>query len=234
MQEATMIEATYAELEAGLEAFVEAVSDLLTADRMAQESESGTPGGLTSLARAKWVRLRALEGEALRAWIGAEVERAHATILAACERIGCVLPADQPEPVRQAVARAGQVADSLLTVASRTDLRRMAPPLLDAVEGLYDALEPLEAADPPLPRWTKDELREATAELGAPPISDNTLLRVLRAARLTGTRGVKGRKFGPAEVRRLIDAAPDAVPNEAARCVGAWTRLLNRAGGHGR
>jgi hypothetical protein len=232
MQDATIIEATYTELEAGLDAFVEGVSDLLTVERMVPES--GTLGGLASLSRAKWLRLQALEGESLRAWIGAEVERAHATILAACERIGCVLPADQPEPVRQAVALAGEVADSLLTVASRDDLRRMTPTLLDNLERLYDALEPLDSSHPPLSRWSKDELREATAELGSPPISDNTLLRVLRAARMTGTRGVKGRRFGPAEIRRLIDAAPDAVPNEAARCVEAWTRLLNRAGGHGR
>jgi hypothetical protein len=125
---------------------------------------------------------------------------------------------------------AGQVADSLLTVASRSDLRKMTPALLDSLEGLYDALEPLEAADPPSPRWTKDELREATEEPGARPISDNTLGRVLRAAGLSGTRGKKGRRFGPAEVRRLIDAAPDSVRNEAARCIRAWTRLLNRAG----
>jgi hypothetical protein len=230
MQDATIMDAMYTELEAGLDLFVEAVSALLTADRMAQESESGTLGGLASLSRAKWLRLRALEGDRLRAWIGSEVERAHATILAACERIGCVFPEDQPEPVRRAVMLAGQVADSLLTVASRSDLRKLTPALLDSLEGLYDALEPLESSDPPSSRWSKDELREATAELGAPPISDNTLLRVFRAARLTGTRGVKGRRFGPAEVRRLIDSAPDAVPNEAARCVEAWNRLLNRTG----
>ncbi|MGQ0627896.1 MAG: hypothetical protein ACT4PL_07320 [Phycisphaerales bacterium] len=230
MQDATIMEATYLELEAGLDAFVEAVSDLLTAERIAQECEIATPGGLTSLARAKWARLRALEGESLRAWIGAEVERAHSTILAACERIGCVFPEDQPEAVRRAVGLAGRVADSLLTVASRADLRRMAPTLLDTLEGLCKALEPLEAAPAPSPRWSKDELIAATAGPGVREISDNTLLRVLRHAGLRGTRGKKGRSFGRTELQRLIDAAPDAITNEAERCVRAWTALLNRTG----
>lgn len=224
------MEAMYSELEAGLDAFVEAVSDLLTAERMAEECESGPLGGLASLSLAKWLRLRALEGEPLRAWIGAEVERAHATILAACERIGCVLPEDQPEPVRQVVALAGRVAASLLAVTTRADLQRATPALLDALEGLYDALEPLEPAPAPSPRWTKPELIEGTAGPGVPAISDNTLQRVLRNAGLRGTRGVKGRRFGPTEVRRLIDAAPDAIPNEAERCVRAWTALLSRIG----
>lgn len=227
MQDATIIEATYSELEVGLEGFVEAVSDLLNAERIAQECQSETPSGLVSLARAKWSRLRALEGEALRSWIGAEVERAHATILAACERIGCVLPEDQPEPVRRAVALAGRVADSLLTVASRADLRRITPAILDALERLYDTLEALEPVPAPSPRWAKCELIDATGRPGIPAISDNTLQRVLRRAGLRGTRGVKGRSFGPTEVRRLIDAAPDAIPNEAARCVQAWNALLN-------
>lgn len=223
-----MMEATYLELEAGLDAIVESVSALLEAERMAQEGGSGSLGGLASFARAKWSRLRALEGESLRAWISAEVERTGATILAACERIGCFLPEDQPEPVRQALALAGRVVDSLRTVESRADLRKMTPTLVDSLERLYDALEPLETSDPPSPRWSKDELRDATAERAARAISDNTLLRVLRAAGLSGTRGAKGRRFGPTEVRRMIDAAPDAIPNEAERCVRAWSALLSR------
>lgn len=77
MQDAKIIESAYTDLEAGLDAFVEAVSDLLSAERLGEACESGTPGGLASLARAKWSRLRALNGESLLAWIGAEVERAH-------------------------------------------------------------------------------------------------------------------------------------------------------------
>lgn len=228
-----MIEAAYTELEAGLEAFVEAVSDLLSAERMAQEVESGSLGplgALGSLARARWLRLRSLDGDALRAWIGAEIERVHGLIMVACERRGCLLPGDQPEAVRRAIGLAGQVADSLLTVGSRSDLRRLTPTLLDAVEGLYEALTPLESSPPPSPSWSKGELRKATAQHGVPPISDNTLVRLLRGADLRGTRGVKGRRFGPTEVRRLIDAAPDAIQNEAERCVRAWTALLNRTG----
>lgn len=226
MQDATIIEVTYTELEEGLEAFVEAVSDLLSAESMVQECESGTPSGLTSLARAKWVRLRALEGEALRAWIGAEVERAHATILAACERIGCVLPEDQPEPVRQAVALAGRVADSLLAVVNRADLRRATTALLDALEGLYDALLDLEPPAKPPPSWTKEELIAETGVFDGSATSDRTMVRILGAAKIEGRK--KGRKFGPSEVRRLIAAAQKGAPTDAARCIRAWRALLQR------
>lgn len=230
MQEAPINREAYTQLEEGLEALVEAVSYLLSAERMAQECESRTLGGLASLARAKWTRLRVLDGEALRAWIVAEVEGAHATILAACERIGCVLPQDQPEPVGPAVTLAGRIADILLSVASRADLRRMTPTLVDALERLYDALPDLEPPAKPLPSWSKDHLIAATAGPGVPAISGNILLRVFRAAGLRGTRGKKGRRFGPTEVQRLIDAAPDAIQNEAERCVRAWTSLVNQTG----
>jgi hypothetical protein len=212
------------ELAEALEGFVEAVSSLIEAEHWVQSTATN------SLSRARWLRLQALDGAALQAWIGAEVERANQSIMAACELGGCLLPEDQPEAVRNAIGLAERVADSLLAVGSRGDLRRLTPTLLDALEGLYGALEPLEAALAPSPCWSKDELIAATAGPGSPATSDNTLVRVLRRAGLRGTRGVKGRRFGPTEVRRLIEAAPEAVPNEAQRCIRAWTDLLDRTG----
>lgn len=223
------MEATYSELEAGLDAFVEGVSDLLTAERMAQECETGTPSGLTSLARAKWGRLRALEGESLRAWIGAEVERAHSTILAACERIGCVFPEDQPEAVRRAVGLAGRVADSLLTVASRADLQHSTPALLDALERLYDALldlEPTEPTEISLSTWTAMELREATrCPLRSGAVSPRHFGRLLQQAGLG--RGRKGRRFGPSEVRQLIESVRTGNHQDAQDWIRGWTALLD-------
>jgi hypothetical protein len=225
MQDATIIEA-YTELEAGLDAFVEAVSDLLTADRMAHESESGTLGGLASLSRAKWLRLRALEGEHLRAWIGSEVELAHATIIGACERIGCVIPDDQPEPIRKTVALAARVADNLLAVASRADLRRMTPALLDTLDALCDALPDLEPPAEPLPSWSKDELIRETGVFDGSAISDRTMVRILGAAKIKGRK--KGKRYGPSEVGSLIAAAAQGAPTDAERCARAWRALLQR------
>jgi hypothetical protein len=225
MQDATKNQETVNDqLAEALAGFADDVSSVIEAEHWVQSAATN------ALSRARWLRLQALDGAALQAWIGAEVERAHQSVMAACELGGCLLPEDQPQAVRNAIGLAERVADSLLAVGSRGDLRRLTPVLLEALEGLYEALESLEATLAPSPCWSKDELIAATAGPGVPATSDNTLVRVLRRAGLRGTRGVKGRRFGPTEVRRLIDAAPEAIPNEAQRCVRAWTVLLNRTG----
>ncbi|MBL8764056.1 MAG: hypothetical protein JNM07_07285 [Phycisphaerae bacterium] len=221
MQDAMNNRETYTdELSEALAGFADDVSSLIEAEHWVQSTATN------ALSRARWLQLQALDGDALQAWIRAEIERAHQNIMAACERGGCVLPDDQPKHVREAIGLAERIADSLLNVGNRSDLRKLTTTIVDAVEGLYGSLSELESAPEPPPSWTKAELQRATAAPGVPATSARSMGRILYKSRLP--RRKKGRRYGKAEVQRLIEVAPLAAPDEAERCVYAWTRLLNR------